>query len=233
MTLVDDPNGRDRMTTELPASRPLGSRACRWLAKSALFLLFVLGGIGTAMWLNPTFFLREAVDFWTVSDEVAPADAVAVFGGGVATRPFAAAEYYRDGLVSKVLISNVASQPLIAEILYSETESNRQVLLKKGVPADAIELFGMDVISTYQETMALRAWAVQNHARTIIVPTEYFSSRRVRWVLNEEFAGTGIRVLIPALDDPQYPRREWWKDDKAILNFQNEIIKYIYYRLAY
>jgi uncharacterized SAM-binding protein YcdF (DUF218 family) len=220
------------MATEFPASMRVASRARRRLARFA-FVLLALGGISTVVWLYPTFFLREAVDLWTVSDEVAPADAVAVFGGGVVTRPFAAAAYYRDGLVPKVLISNNPSQPLTAEILYSETESNRQVLLKQGVPADAIELFGADLTSTYQETIALRAWALRNHARTLIVPTEYFSSRRVHWILNREFFGTGVHVLVPALDDPQYPRREWWKDGKAILNFQNEIVKYIYYRLVF
>jgi len=220
------------MAAELPASRRVASRARRRLAILA-FVLLAFGGLGTAIWRYPTFFLREAVDLWTVSDEVGPADAVAVFGGGIETRPFAAAAYYKNGLVRKVLLSNVPISSTTAEILPSETDGNRKVLIKQGVPEDAIELFGVDLTSTYQETTALRAWALRNHARTVIVPTEYFSSRRVHWILNREFFGTGVSVLVPALDDPQYPRREWWKDPKAILNFQNEIIKYIYYRLVF
>jgi uncharacterized SAM-binding protein YcdF (DUF218 family) len=220
------------MATEFPPSKHAASRARRRLTRFA-FVLLALGGMGAAVWLYPTFFLREAVDLWTVSDEVAPADAVAVFGGGIETRPFAAAEYYRKGLVRKVLLSNVRISSMTAEILPSETEGNRQVLIKQGVPEEAIELFGSSLSSTFEEAIALRAWALRNQARSLIVPTEYFSSRRVRWILVHEFVGTGTHILVPALDDPQYPRKEWWKDNAALVNFQNELIKYVYYRMRY
>jgi uncharacterized SAM-binding protein YcdF (DUF218 family) len=220
------------MAVELPASKRVASRARRRLAIFA-FVLLAFGGLGTAIWLYPTYFLREAVDLWTVSDEVGPADAVAVFGGGIETRPFAAAEYYRKGLVRKVMLANVRISSMTGEILPSETEGNRMVLIKQGVPEEAIELFGSNLSSTFEETMALRAWAVRSDVHTLIIPTEYFSSRRVRWILTREFADTRIHILVPALDDPQYPRREWWKDNAALVNFQNELIKYVYYRIRY
>jgi hypothetical protein len=58
-------------------------------------------------------------------------------------RPFAAAAYYRDGLVRKILVSNARESPgEQLGVLLTDAAANRPVLLKLGVPADAIESFG-------------------------------------------------------------------------------------------
>ena len=64
-------------------------------------------------------------------------------------------------------------------------------------------------------------------------PTEYFSSRRVRRAMRHEMDEIGVEVLVPALDDPEYPRTGWWQNEKGVVSFQNEVIKYLYYRLKY
>jgi len=192
----------------------------------------MLGAI-VAIVRSPEFVLTKMVDLWSVSDEVTQADAVAVFGGGLETRPFAAARFYHDGLAQKTLVSNVPLDPVTATILYSETDANRKVLIHQGVPDSAIELFGEGLTNTYQEATALREWALANNAHTIIVPTEYFSSRRVHWILSRVFTGTDVRIEVPALDPPQYRRSAWWRDENAIVDFQNEVLKYVYYRLKY
>src|SRR5271166_5951090 len=87
-------------------------RACRaTLRRGLLALSLVLVALAVAAWYGRAFLLRSAADFWIVSDPLAPADAVAVFGGGLENRPFAAAAYYRQGLVKKILISNVREGP--------------------------------------------------------------------------------------------------------------------------
>src|SRR5262249_20485361 len=147
---------------------------------------------------------------------------------------FAAASYYKRDLVKKILVANVQLE--MAEtlgILPSHTSLNRTALLNLGVPETAIETFGFGVQNSYQEVVALRQWAVHNHTHSIIVPTEAFSSRRVRWVLEHEFAGTGIKVQVPALDPPDYTAHDWWRSHQGLIGFQNEVIKYVYYRLKY
>jgi len=221
------------MVTEIRASNGGASRACVWAAKCVMVLLVVVGVIIVFAWFDRRFVLRAAVDLWTVSDTVTPADAVAVLGGGLDTRPIAAAEYYKKGLVQKVLLSNVHVAKETSDVVPSETALNRSVLVKLGVPEEAIELFGTSLSSTYEEAVALRAWSLRSNARNLIVPTEYFSSRRVRWVMVHELTGTGTQIQVPALDDPEIPRTEWWKDDKGLVAFQHEVFKYIYYRIKY
>ena len=43
------------------------------------------------------------------------ADVVAVLGGGLEVRPFAAAELYKKGFVTKILISQVAESHLVED----------------------------------------------------------------------------------------------------------------------
>ena len=186
------------------------------------------------VWFGRETWLRGAAELWIVSDELGPADAVAVLGGAINTRPKAAAEYYHQGLVKKVLIAEVGLDD--AELLGavpSHTAMNRAVLIHLGVPATAIENFGRAVKNSYQEVTALREWAEQNNARYIIVPTQDFTARRIRWVIARVFAGSGTRLLVVALHPPEYDYREWWRSDSGLLAFQNEMIKYVYYRFKY
>jgi hypothetical protein len=91
--------------------------------------------------------------------------------------------------------------------------------------------FGDDVSNTHQEVTALKEWAVRNSAHSIIVPTEAFSSRGVRWILEHKMADTGVKTQVAALDPTDYRRDQLWRTEQGVLNFQSEVIKYVYYRL--
>jgi DUF218 domain len=182
--------------------------------------------LGIGAWVGRDWLLLSAANLWIVSDPIGPADAVAVFGGGIADRPFAAAQYYREGLVEKILVSNAGG------VSMPDVAATKGILLKLGVPASAIEIFGNDLGNTHQEVLALQAWAGRNNARSIIVPTEIFSARRVRWMLHRAF-GSECVIRVVALDLPKFGRNDWWRNTYGFSAFQNEIIKYIYYRLNY
>src|SRR5215831_16644730 len=114
--------------------------------KRIMWVMFAVAALGIGAWLDREWLLRSAADLWVVSDTLGPADAVAVFGGGLADRPLAAARYYRHGLVSKILVDEPDSEA---------------VLLKLGRPKTAIETFGRARGNTHKEAVALRTWADQ------------------------------------------------------------------------
>src|SRR5262249_41867640 len=125
-------------------------RAWRGLVATFVFVLAVC----VASWFERASLLLTLAEWWVVSDPVGPADAVAVFGGGLEDRPFAAAEYYRRGLVTKILISNAhAGRVERLGVLPPHAEANRAVLLKLGIPTEAIETFGSDLSNTHQEVL--------------------------------------------------------------------------------
>jgi hypothetical protein len=72
----------------------------------AVLLLAVSAG-----WLARVQILQGVARAWIVSDSIVPADAVAVLGGGLETRPFAAADLYKRGMARQILISAVKPSP--------------------------------------------------------------------------------------------------------------------------
>ena len=219
-------------STALPTHRAR-PRCCTILLRAALALLAAIIGLTLGGWFARVSVLRSAAELWIVSDRPLPADAAVVLGGGLEDRPFAAAEYYRRGLVKKILVSNVRLGP--AErlgVVKPEAETIRAILLQSGVAERDIEVFGDSLATTHDECLALRHWADRNGGRRFIVPTEIFSARRVRWMLLRAL-GDGFTVAVPALEPVDYRRDHWWRDSAGVMAFQNEIIKYVYYRLKY
>ena len=200
------------------------------LATAILLLAVLVAGV----WFERAPLLRGAADLWIVSDPVTRSDVVAVLGGQIEVRPFAAAELYQKGLVTKILVSQVAeARSANIGAISGHSEANRLLLLKLGVPDTAIEMFGQANRSTKDEASALRNWADQHHVSRITIPTEIFAARRVRWIFNREFAGSSVQFEVPSFEPREYTRAEWWKTEAGMNAFQNEIMKYLYYRLKY
>ncbi|HYK50459.1 MAG TPA: YdcF family protein [Terriglobales bacterium] len=191
--------------------------------------------IGAVGWLERTALLQRAANLWVVSDPITPADAVVVLGGGADVRPFVAADLYAKGLVRRVLVSQVEDAPSAKiGVVLSHDELNLRILRKLGVPDSAIERFGNGSRNTWDEAVALRGWTKQHSTSALIIPTEVFFARRARWVFNRHFSGTGIRIEVPSFDPPNgYSRANWWKTEGGFITFQNEVLKYLYYRLKY
>ena len=196
--------------------------------------MFVLATVVAGGWLLREPLFLGATDLWIVSDPVSRADAIVVLWGGLATRPFVAAELWRRGLAKKILISQAPEERAVSiGAMPSHTELNREILLKSGIPAGVIETFGTANKNTREEAVALREWAERNAASVFIIPTEVFPARRVRWIFRREFSGTTVSIEVPSIEPPDYTRRDWWKTEHGLVAFQNEVLKYIYYRLKY
>jgi uncharacterized SAM-binding protein YcdF (DUF218 family) len=199
-----------------------------------ILVLGGLGGLGGMAWLERVPLLRGAANLWIVSDEATHADAVVVLGGGLEERPFIAADLYHNGLAKTVLISQVAEGHAVeVGIVQGHTEANYQALLKLGVPAAAIETFGVANKNMNDEAVELRAWVDTHKVTAIIIPIEIFSSRRVYWIFHHKFFGLPTHIEVLAFDQSNFTRENWWRDDRGLIAFQNEIIKYIYYRLRH
>ena len=184
-------------------------------------------GAVAAKALGRAAILPAAGRAWVISDQLEPADAAAVLGGGLDTRPAAAAQLFKQGLVKQILVSDGGSGD------EERRNPNREELIKLGIPAAVITQFSINPANTFGEAQALALWADRNHARRIIVPTEVFPSRRVQWIMRRELGHVGTRVMVEALSPHGYDISDWWKNHQGVENFRSEIIKYLYYRLAY
>jgi uncharacterized SAM-binding protein YcdF (DUF218 family) len=204
----------------------------RW-RRTMIGLAIAVLAVGIA-WLEHEAILRHIAGWWAVSDELAHADAIVVLGGNIDVRPFAAAELYKQGYAAKILVSNIQfGKAERLGLVPSNTELNRDVLRKLGVPETAVVIIGENNSSTQQEAAAVREWALQSHAKRIIVPTEQFAARRTRWIFDRELGPVGVEVLVRAFPSPGYTLADWWRNRYGLIDFNNEVLKYLYYRAKY
>src|ERR1035437_7695555 len=100
------------------------------LFKRLAAALLVLGVLLVASYVFRAPLLRAAADFWIVNQGVTQADAIVVLGGGLETRPFAAAKLYHEGLAPRILLMNVKLSPTTKlGITSPEKDLTRQVLV--------------------------------------------------------------------------------------------------------
>jgi len=196
--------------------------------------MVALASLALCGWLAREPLLRGAASLWIVSDPVTRADAIVVLGGNFQFRPLLAADLYRRGLAGRILVSRTPdAYQSRGDRIPADAELNRAALLKLGVPPAAIEEFGNASTSTRDEAVALREWAERHGATSVIAPTEIFSARRVRWIFRRELFGTGVAIAVPSFEPPEYTAREWWKSERGMITFRDELFKYLYYRLRY
>jgi uncharacterized SAM-binding protein YcdF (DUF218 family) len=197
--------------------------------KCGLFLLVLFAGTVAASAVG----LGYVADWLSVADQPQKADAILVLGGGY-SRPFQAADLYRQGYASKVYVSVPAREDQVrlldqAGIPFPrEEEVVREVLLKKGVPAAAIEYFGKDSISTAAEAQAARALFAQRAPRLLVVSSPYHL-RRARMIFSDALPVADIRMIATSYDP--FPS-SWWKDQSAARNVLLELAKITYYKLG-
>jgi len=79
-----------------------------------------------------------------------------------------------------------------------ESDLTRQLLLKNGVTNSDCLSVGRAVASTHDESCAVRAWLEETGAKKVIIPTDLFHTRRVRWLFRKQLGGSGATVTSPS-----------------------------------
>jgi uncharacterized SAM-binding protein YcdF (DUF218 family) len=202
-------------------------RRLAWLFASVCALL-----LGCYVFRAPL--LTGMANAWIVNDAPEKADAIVVLGGGVECRPFAAARLYKEGFAPTILIMDVdlnATDRM--DLTKPEKSVTRQILLRSGVPESAIETVGHQVSNTYQESLGVKDWATQKGAKRLLIATELFHTRRVRWLFHKQLKVAGIEVRLVAVAPPQYQATNWWQNEKGLIDFENEWVKLPYYWVKY
>jgi uncharacterized SAM-binding protein YcdF (DUF218 family) len=168
---------------------------------------------------------------WVVDDPLTKADAIVVLGGHADLRAPEAARLYQAGIAPLILYMDVKLSPSAQiGIVPSEREQTRRLLLTNSVPETAMMAIGDGVTNTYEESQAVRAWLEKSHASSIIIATDLAHTRRVRWLFRKQLKGSGAQIHVHAVQPVEYSVANWWKHEEGLIAFQNELIKYLYYR---
>jgi len=199
---------------------------------AAAFLIFCLLCVAAFVFREPL--LRGVARVWIVNEHLSQADAIVVLGGGPETRPFEAARLYHLGLAPKIFVMRPRVQYSARwGLMPAEADLSRNVLLHEKVPAAAIYVSSETVTNSYDESVVLRRWAGENGVKRVIIPTDIFHTRRVRWLYQKQCDNYGIHTEVEAVPVREYTATDWWKHEEGIIALQNEILKYAYYRIKY
>jgi uncharacterized SAM-binding protein YcdF (DUF218 family) len=184
-----------------------------------LFALLIIGvAAGLAVGWRPL--LVGFAQLFRV-DDPARSDAMVVLIGGESDRPLRAAELYRRGMAPVILMG-----------ANTDTEANRHVLLSHGVPSQAIRTLGQ-IASTRDEALRVRDYARVNPIRRVLIVTTALHSARARWIFRRVLRKTGVDVRVAATDDERFDESNWYRSEAGRLFYLRELVKVVYYRLAY
>jgi uncharacterized SAM-binding protein YcdF (DUF218 family) len=208
-------------------------RPRRWLHR-LLVLFAVLGLLLALAYILRAPLLTAFARAWIVDEKPVPADAIVVLGGGLECRPYAAAKLFKEGYAPKILIMDVAMSPTEqAGLKEPERDLTRKILQQQGVPDTAVEPVGRSVRNTFQESLGVRDWALAHNVKRLLITTDIFHTRRVKWLFGKQFKRNGIDLRVVAVQPWDYQSTNWWQIEPGLVAFQNEWVKLPYYWFKY
>jgi uncharacterized SAM-binding protein YcdF (DUF218 family) len=202
-----------------PPRRTLLRRWRVWIAGMAVFLLLLYA-------LHP-FILTGAGRWLDVGEQLrSPVDCVMVLGGEANTRPFLAAAIFRAGYARRVLIPEVVEPSSDVEgAIPAEHEMMRRVLLKRGVPPDAIQQLDGPVDSTRDEAVALREYLASNPKSSVAVVTSNFHTRRARLIFRRLHPAHRDQIHFISCPTDGIGPDNWWQFKDGIVWYAAEYAK--------
>ncbi len=172
-------------------------------------------------------------------DPLAPADAIAVLGGGQADRVVEAAELFAAGYAPIVLLTRAPEAPFIADLqargldVSTNLEERLDYLDALGVPRDATTVLQRLVRSTQAEAELIADWAESRQMGRIIVVTSGFHTARARFVFNRVLRDRPTEIVVRPSSLSGFAPETWWHTRSDRGRGLVELEKYAYYRVMY
>lgn len=149
-------------------------------------------------------------------DSLQKADAIFVLAGMRVERVAEGGELFLEGWAPRLLLSRQerdGGEIALARrgmLVPSEADVQREILVRMGVPATAIDIVGDEQTATAMETDALYRAATAHGWRTVIVVTSKLHTARSAMAMRRRFDGTGVQIVMRGsrYDDSDVDR--WW-----------------------
>jgi len=160
-----------------------------------------------------------------VQDSLQKAQAIVVLSGRMPVRALGAADLYRGGWAPQVWLTKGAEPGrTLAELNISyegEDFYNTQVLVRQGVPADAIHVLANPIVNTADEIAEIDASLPADGTRVVIIVTSKAHTRRVRALWRK--LGRG-RAVVRAADEDPFESDRWWRTSGDALDVVRECL---------
>ena len=218
--------------------RPLARRARGCLVALAATLA-VVAVLGFVVYQLRAPLLTRVGGVLYHEDPLAPADAIAVLGGGGIDRTVEAADLFAAGYAPVVVLTRSPEVPVIAELqargldVRTRLEFQLDYLEALGVPRDATTVLQRVVESTHAEAALITEWAESRQMGRIIVVTAGYHTSRARFVFDRVLRGRRTEILVRPSSTSGFDPATWWHARTDRRNGLFELEKYVYYRFMY
>lgn len=185
-----------------------------------------LSVIGASLFVVLLAFLN--VGRWLISeDPPQKATAIAVLSGRMPDRALEAARIYKQGYAPRVWLTHSTEPGATMEKLsvhyVGEDEYDKQILLREGVPAGAIEVLEPPIVNTADEMRTIGEALRREKQGTVILVTSKAHTRRTRALWNRLSARDGAAIVRGVSDDP-FDAAHWWRNTTDALDVVREIL---------
>ena len=194
--------------------------------------LYTVTGILISLGAATAIVLATAGTWLIQPDRPARADAIVALSGDL-QRTVYAAELFRAGMAPKVILTEERRMPAHRKldeigIPFPEMHDvSRDMLLKLGVPKEAVQVVGQRVVSTATEAAAVRA-ALPPEA-SILVVTSWYHTRRTHMTFARHFPPGKLAVVSDPADGPPSP---WWSEQDSARSVILELVKIPFFLLG-
>jgi uncharacterized SAM-binding protein YcdF (DUF218 family) len=176
--------------------------------------------------------------FLYAEDQLQRADAICVLAGTRMERPLEAADLYLKGWAPRVILTEEVPDPGIAALeqrgmeLPTNAQTARDVMIRLGVPATAIEILSEIHNSTAHEADTFRQVCVSRKWKRIIVVTSKFHTRRGGFAVRRALKGSGVEVLMRGSTYDRADPHHWWRTRSDVRWAASESQKLLAYALG-
>jgi uncharacterized SAM-binding protein YcdF (DUF218 family) len=155
-----------------------------------------------------------------------------VLSGGQETRPFAAADLYRQRIANRILITSVGGNQRQTDLPESH-EVFRTILLHCGVPESDIEFIDSRCRSTFDEAKTLKTFLSTHPVATVSVVTSEYHTRRSRWVFGNVLGPSISQVHFVSARSDDFNASSWWRNEEGFVAYLSEYFKLSFYWVRY
>jgi uncharacterized SAM-binding protein YcdF (DUF218 family) len=165
---------------------------------------------------------------WLVAeDPLVKARAIAVLSGAMPVRAVEAAKLYREGYAPEIWLTH-STEPgaTLKEMgvpFAGEDYYDIRILIREGVPAEAIHVLEPPIVNTADEIKVAAAALASANGEAVIIVTTKAHTRRVGLLWRRLAPGQGRAIVRAASADPFDPRH-WWRTTRDALDVVREVL---------
>jgi uncharacterized SAM-binding protein YcdF (DUF218 family) len=190
----------------------------------------LLYAVAAALIAAGLLLLPRTAGTWLAASDPLPqhAGAIVVLGGQVPFRAMEAAAIYRQNVAREVWLTQGAAHEddiALARLGIDRTPEHllsREVLLRLGVPADAIRIIPDLVQNTAEEVRAIFKTAANRRIAIVILVTSKYHARRVK-ILWRRITGGGITGFVRYAEADPTDLQHWWRDTDDAMAVAREL----------